>query len=281
MSNRDRPQRRNRWGPPVPPIAAGRIPNVVEPYVSDAEAVAALMGESASVVPHTKKRPRDYDSNTSYYGRGVEPMRRQDLRDNSSRPYRDNSSRPYPNAADPPQAIKAPGEETAPVEKKKPDFGLSGALATDTKTGNLYKGVLLKFSEPPEARTPASEWRLYVFDKTLPPDSEPKHTLTVHSQSAYLFGRDINIADIPLVDETGQPSNTCSKQHCVLQYRAVPVNKNSDPTDLVVKPYLMDLQSTNGTFLNGKRIDDSRYYELRKGDVLTMGRSNMEYVLLK
>lgn len=30
-------------------------------------------------------------------------------------------------------------------EKKfKPDFGLSGALASDVKTGNVYKGVVLK-----------------------------------------------------------------------------------------------------------------------------------------
>ena len=28
------------------------------------------------------------------------------------------------------------------------------------------------------------------------------------------------------------------------------------------RPYLMDLGSTNGTFLNGERIDSQRYYEL-------------------
>ncbi len=29
-----------------------------------------------------------------------------------------------------------------------------------------------------------------------------------------------------------------------------------------VRPYLMDLGSTNGSFLNGERIDSQRYYEL-------------------
>ena len=46
------------------------------------------------------------------------------------------------------------------------------------------------------------------------------------------------------------------------------------------KPYLMDLGSTNGTFINGVRIDDARYYELRKGNVITLGSSRREYVLL-
>jgi pSer/pThr/pTyr-binding forkhead associated (FHA) protein len=31
---------------------------------------------------------------------------------------------------------------------------------------------------------------------------------------------------------------------------------------LTVKPYLMDLETTNGTFLNGDRIEDQRYYEV-------------------
>jgi smad nuclear-interacting protein 1 len=31
---------------------------------------------------------------------------------------------------------------------------------------------------------------------------------------------------------------------------------------MVVKPYLLDLESTNGTKLNGEKIDGARYYEL-------------------
>ena len=48
----------------------------------------------------------------------------------------------------------------APVEKEKPNFGLSGALLKDT---NTYKGVVIKYSEPIEARKPKRRWRLYVF----------------------------------------------------------------------------------------------------------------------
>jgi smad nuclear-interacting protein 1 len=51
-------------------------------------------------------------------------------------------------------------EKEAPVEKEKPNFGLSGALLKDT---NTYKGVVIKYSEPTEARKPKRRWRLYVF----------------------------------------------------------------------------------------------------------------------
>ena len=42
----------------------------------------------------------------------------------------------------------------------------------------------------------------------------------------------------------------------------------------------MDLGSTNGTILNGVKIDDARYYEMREQDVIKLGESTREYVLL-
>lgn len=48
-----------------------------------------------------------------------------------------------------------------PVEK--PNFGLSGALAKDQTTGNVQNGVVMKWSEPPEARVPQKRYRFYVF----------------------------------------------------------------------------------------------------------------------
>lgn len=47
--------------------------------------------------------------------------------------------------------------------KELANFGVSGALAKDESTGNIYNGVQLKFSEPADARTPSTKWRLYVF----------------------------------------------------------------------------------------------------------------------
>ncbi|KAJ2235790.1 hypothetical protein IWW45_002322 [Coemansia sp. RSA 485] len=164
------------------------------------------------------------------------------------------------------------------------DFGLSGKLAAETNTVN---GVVLKYTEPPEARRPRHRWRIYVFKDAK--DIDMHH---IDSASAYLFGRDrkasylqdifdsletalmlsksrgeTTVADIPI----DHPS--CSSQHAVLQYR------QSDPN--TIRPYIIDLNSTNGTFLNGDKMPVQRYVELRSEDVLRFGFSTREYVVLR
>ncbi|KAL3082442.1 hypothetical protein niasHT_038508 [Heterodera trifolii] len=59
----------------------------------------------------------------------------------------------------------------------------------------------------------------------------------------------------------------------------VPSGKLAKDTN-TTRPYINDLGSGNGTFLNGDRIEAQRYYELREKDVLRFGFSSREYVLL-
>uniref|UniRef100_A0A7S0KXQ7 FHA domain-containing protein n=1 Tax=Asterionellopsis glacialis TaxID=33640 RepID=A0A7S0KXQ7_9STRA len=101
---------------------------------------------------------------------------------------------------------------------------------------------------------------------------QPLDTLHISKQSAYLIGRQEVIADIHLAHAS------ISSQHAVLQYRAVQISGNNQKTSC--QPYVMDLESTNGTFLNGVKIDAARYYQLKRGDVLQFGASTREYVLL-
>jgi smad nuclear-interacting protein 1 len=228
--------------------------------ISDQEAAASLMkslkrsddgdgrrGSSRTAPPHNSKRSRTttastHEQDTSYYG---------------------------PAAGKSADGTAAAASQV-PLEKQKANFGLSGALASNDGTGagggkHVYKGVTLKFQEPPEARTPNTLWRFYVFK-----GDEEVDTLHVARQSAYLFGRHPDICDVILV----HPS--CSTQHAVLQYRAVPNAEGK----ISCRPYLLDLESTNGSFINGVRIDAARYYQLKKGDVLRFGSSTREYVLL-
>jgi smad nuclear-interacting protein 1 len=188
--------------------------------------------------------------------------------------------------------------------KVRANFALSGALASDVTTGNARMGITLRFTEPPEARVPNTRWRLYVFRKRRveknddDPASSAKSngecdddglidTYHISRQSSYLFGRERKVADVPV----DHPS--LSKQHAVLQYRALPPRGGEEQRrgegsgvgggtmpKLLCRPYLMDLESTNGTFVNGVRLDPARYYELRRGDVITFGASTREYVLL-
>lgn len=43
---------------------------------------------------------------------------------------------------------------------------------------------------------------------------------------------------------------------------------------------MIDLGSTNGTFLNGVKVDDARYIELMEKDILKFGNSSREFVFL-
>jgi len=153
-----------------------------------------------------------------------------------------------------------------PVEKEKVNLGLSGALTADQ---NTYKGVVIKYSEPPEAKIPKKKWRLYPFK-----GEELLKIIYLHRQSAYLIGRLAHVCEIPV----DHPS--CSKQHAALQFRAVKVQKKTGREVLAVKPYIIDLESSNGTFLNNQKLDPKRYYELRERDVIKFGFSTREYVLL-
>jgi smad nuclear-interacting protein 1 len=158
--------------------------------------------------------------------------------------------------------------EVLAEKEPEPDFMLSGALAAETNTIN---GVTIVHTEPQEARNPTDKWRLYVFKNGEALD-EP---LYIHRQSRYLVGRERRIADIP----TDHPS--CSKQHAVLQFRFTHKKDRDGLVSEGVRPYIMDLGSTNGTYLNGERIEAERYYELLEKDMIKFGNSSREYVLLK
>lgn len=151
-------------------------------------------------------------------------------------------------------------------EKEKVNLGLSGALTADT---NTYKGVVIKYAEPPEAKIPKKKWRFYPFK-----GDELLKIIYLHRQSAYLIGRLAHVCEIPV----DHPS--CSKQHAALQFRAVKVQKKTGRDVLSVKPYIIDLESSNGTFLNNQKLEPKRYYELRERDVVKFGFSTREYVLL-
>lgn len=59
---------------------------------------------------------------------------------------------------------------------------------------------------------------------------------------------------------------SCSKQHAVIQFRQITKTDKYGETTQSVKPFVIDLDSTNGTWVNGEEIPQSRYYELRSGD---------------
>jgi smad nuclear-interacting protein 1 len=132
-----------------------------------------------------------------------------------------------------------------------PNYSKTGTLDRERLT---KEGVVLKYAEPLDA-TPPQRYQLHVFKNQR---MEP--CIRLDTQSCYLFGKE-PVCDIVLQ----HPS--ISKQHAVIQYRRS-------------KPYLIDLESSNGTRLNGKRIPTSRYVELQHKDLIQFAYSTREYVLL-
>ncbi|KAJ8534463.1 hypothetical protein K7X08_016191 [Anisodus acutangulus] len=248
-----------------------------------------LQGENSSGRARMVERERrekksgkdaiDNGSHKSRNGRSDSPSERQYKSRHRSRSPAAADSRAHAEATNSRRGAHRNGEDDSlskmeeaekaleAKNKDKPSFELSGKLAAET---NRVRGITLLFNEPPDARKPDIRWRLYVF-KGGEVLNEP---LYVHRQSCYLFGRERRVADIP----TDHPS--CSKQHAVLQYRQVEKDNLDGTSSKQVRPYVMDLGSTNGTFINETRIESERYYELFEKDTLKFGNSSREYVLL-
>lgn len=146
-------------------------------------------------------------------------------------------------------------------EKKKllPVFSSSGLLELES---NNKDGVPLKHVEPADAMSPEKfynntsdpiQYKCILYSKD---SKDPIKEFALNGKSCYLVGRkdeEDDIADISIQEET------CSQQHCVIQFR----RKN----DKLV-PFLIDLESSNGTTLNGTRVPPARYVELKTGDVI-------------
>ena len=170
------------------------------------------------------------------------------------------------------ESAKNTTNESKPrVEKIIPNFELSGKLYEEKMTVN---GVVLKYAEPADAAVPLTRWRIFVFK---PDSKDPVETLYLHRQSKYLFGRDKRVADIAV------EHLSCSSQHAVIQFRKreIPSLLADEPSTFVVKPFLLDLNSTHGTSRNSKLLEPARYFELRSKDLIKLGQSTREYVIIE
>ncbi|KAL5113497.1 hypothetical protein ACEQ8H_008633 [Pleosporales sp. CAS-2024a] len=220
-----------------------------------------------------RDRPRRASASSS-----PPPKRRRRTRSRSASPHR-RTNKPRPS---PPVSFRGLDDSRhapsryggAPADKEKPNFKPTGALA---KAANRVEGttISLKYHEPAEARKPpASEpWRIFVFQ-----GPDVVDTIELWQKSCWLLGRSHAVADHVL----DHPS--ASSQHAAIQFRYVTKTREDEfgvkTTRGSVKPYVIDLESSNGTELNGRDIDASRYVELRDKDILRFAGSEREYVVM-
>lgn len=158
-------------------------------------------------------------------------------------------------------------------EKQKPNLAATGLLAAASNSVTQSDGtsIVLKYHEPAEARKPPAkdEWKLFVFK-----GADILETIELSKRSCWLIGREIAVVDMA----AEHPS--ISKQHAVIQFRYI--EKKNEFGDKLgkVRPYIIDLESANGTLLNKEEIAPRRYLELRDKDLVQFGHSTREYVLM-
>jgi hypothetical protein len=110
--------------------------------------------------------------------------------------------------------------------------------------------------QPQDLKTPAHGMAFFLFGKTEP--------LAVYDDDVIYLGRldkdskETNEAFVDLTLAAGFTQGV-SRRHAMIQRQDNRVE-------------IMDLHSSNGTFLNGNRLLPSKFYELRSGTVIQLGR---------
>lgn len=139
----------------------------------------------------------------------------------------------------------------------KINIGPSGLLAAQS---NKVSTTQLKYVPPPDAAVPSQNFHLYRFDEN---SAEPQ---TIYlNKTSFLIGRSQEVSDIVLRHDS------VSKQHAVVQFRG-------SGDDL--KAYLIDLESSNGTLINGTEIPTSRFVELHHQDSISCGDDETEFIFI-
>jgi smad nuclear-interacting protein 1 len=238
---------------------------------------------SRSPVPEPSRRRENYDIKHRETRDRSPPQR--DSKDKDVRSSREGSATqmtrkskgPLPSQAASFQANKDPSmavvvAEDAP-EKQKPSLAPTGLLAAASNSVFQSDGtsIVLKYHEPAEARQPPAkdEWKLFVFK-----GADILETIDLSKRSCWLVGREVAVVDMA----AEHPS--VSKQHAVIQFRYIEKKNEFGDKMGKVKPYIIDLESANGTLLNKEQLPPSRYLELRDKDMIQFGHSTREYVLM-
>lgn len=151
------------------------------------------------------------------------------------------------------------------IKKQKPNWSIS-ALYSDRQ---LIRGKkFTKFFIPYDSVIPDNSFFAYVFRSG---ENEPEQ---IHlDQETYLIGRE-NFCDICF------QSPDISRQHCAIQFRRVRIEGSTDPTPKII-PYIFDICSYNGTYINGEKISSSRFVQLFPNDSISFGKSNDSIVIMQ
>lgn len=125
---------------------------------------------------------------------------------------------------------------------------------------------LTKFFIPYDSVDPDQMWQLYIFE------DQGEQTFELKLPST-LIGRE-SFCDVVLKD------STVSRQHCAIQFRSVR-SKDEENPQIFIKPYIFDISSKGGTFINNERIPPMCFVELQHKDTLSFANSSETIVIMQ
>ena len=166
-------------------------------------------------------------------------------------------------------------QDSKEIIKEKPNFEPSGILTKDlfSQKNTNDKNNILKYTPPQDKCIPPTDtWFLFKF---IEKNEEPIETYKLIGKDFFLVGKDNRICDVIIKNKN------ISRQHAVIQFREKKKKNKDGDIENVITPYIIDLCSTNGTYLNDEKIENSKYYELLDKDKLVFGEKGMEFVIMK
>ncbi len=106
-----------------------------------------------------------------------------------------------------------------------------------------------------------------IGDNDVPAEDSPAFRLAAPGTEAYIIGRSDNTSsyepDIDLFDHGGQQKGVSRRHAVLLRYQGM--------------VHLMDLESVNGTFINGHRLSPNVPYPFNPSDHLSL--ANLEVAI--
>lgn len=133
-----------------------------------------------------------------------------------------------------------------------------------------------KYTPPEDEIVPDSmNCKIHLFKYNKETDQQVE--IPVYSfKSYFVIGRDEELSDI-VISTDNEDGGLVSKQHAVLQFKK-DVNNNANC-------YLLDLKSTNGTFLNDadEELPSQRYIQMKNNDFFRLGDpdSVLEFMIIQ
>lgn len=141
------------------------------------------------------------------------------------------------------------------------DSSNSASVESQIQLSIREKCQPLPYKEPSWGGVPKDDYKLEVLKCGI-----ILETINLSKKSNFVVGR-LPICDIALAHPT------ISRYHAIIQYRKEGDDKN-DPG-----MYIYDLESTHGTFWNGKRIMPNIYARIQDGHMIAFGCSQRKFIL--